>query len=174
MKIEDWVTKYAPSKIKQQDYSWIQVTVPNYKFPKEDPNGATNEWNKSLKNLDKSKINSTLVNKIAKNNNLLVGKWMLFLTPQTVDKSWGIIAKSILNGNLSAISAKVSPSSRMHTHLICVYTSDFTNVKDVMKIRQELEDLGFDSKLNYKADIYTHLGLNSNNKWDIPVQMYTK
>lgn len=44
------------------------------------------------------------------------------------------------------------------TKVICVYTYDWTDQEDVMRIRQQLRDLGVTSKIPYKADEDTYAG----------------
>jgi len=42
--------------------------------------------------------------------------------------------------------------------VICVYTYDWTNEADVMRVRKALRDLGFTRKLPYKSDADTYAG----------------
>ena len=59
------------------------------------------------------------------------------------------------------IAAKVSTalpsplSTKSNTHVICVYTHDWTDEEDVMRVREELRKLGIVSNIPYKADIDT-------------------
>lgn len=175
-KVEDWLKKYPPSKTKFENWSWIQIFSPKSKPSKEDVNGAVQEWKKCLSTLEKSKINPKLINDIAKKHNVLTGKWMLFLNSDEVDKCWELVVNGISKDKLSASSAKVAPSGHPYgCHLMCIYTSDFSNESDVMKVRQELKDLGFKSELDYKADMYTYIGINhQKNQWDISEVMFSK
>lgn len=85
------------------------------------------------------------------------GKWLVFVHDKKVDVLWVTIKKAVEDGKLGG-SAKVSTNrpnpNALHPKLkvICVYTYDFTDVKDVMRIRRELRKLGVTSKICYKAD----------------------
>ena len=43
--------------------------------------------------------------------------------------------------------------------LICVYTSDWRDQEDVMRVREALRQLGFTNKLYYKTDDDTYAGV---------------
>jgi hypothetical protein len=42
--------------------------------------------------------------------------------------------------------------------MICVFTYDWTDAEDVLRVRQALRDLGITKKLGYKADEDTRAG----------------
>lgn len=69
---------------------------------------------------------------------------MLFCAPDDVNEVWEIIAKATVNNELG-IAAKVAPKSQINDprrdRLICVYTSDFMDKKDVGRVLQKLRDL---------------------------------
>lgn len=68
---------------------------------------------------------------------------MIFCDPQEVNDVWAIIAKGTLKDELGT-AAKVAPDSgeeRQH-RLICVYTKDFTDMKDVTRIAAKLKEYG--------------------------------
>ncbi len=61
------------------------------------------------------------------------------------------------------ISAKVStakpnPDSRDERTVIYVYTRDWADEADVMRVRERLRDLGFVDRLGYKRNIETYRG----------------
>ncbi|KAK9804280.1 hypothetical protein WJX72_004441 [[Myrmecia] bisecta] len=71
------------------------------------------------------------------------------------------VAKAVVEGKLGP-AAKVSPKNPGggdQTHVICVYTNDFTDVAEVTRVREELRKLGFKIKLHYKPDVYTELNV---------------
>lgn len=90
------------------------------------------------------------------------GKWLIFCNVNDVDVTWKIISDATANG-LLGIESKVATSrpSRFQkapdSRVICVYTSDHENEKDVMRVRKVLRDLGFREKLLYKTDEATRL-----------------
>jgi hypothetical protein len=91
------------------------------------------------------------------------------------------IAKAVSEGKLGTAANFVTrqPSSRAtyigdeKSHVICIYTKDFTNKEDVKRVFNMLREIGLKGKLHYKADIFTHLNLYSGNEFGIDVVMYS-
>ena len=94
----------------------------------------------------------------------LSGKWLLFVNIAKLDQTWKVIKKATEEGHLGDFSktATLKPSpnaTRINTKVICVYTNDYTDKDDVMRVRYELKNLGFVAKISYKADFATREGL---------------
>ncbi|KAI2622667.1 DUF1917-domain-containing protein [Hypomontagnella submonticulosa] len=106
------------------------------------------------------------------------GKWMLFCTALEVNEVWETIARATANNELG-IAAKVATRSAVDTRterLICVYTADFTDTKDVRRVAERLKQLGLvqarGKPLYYKPDVYTYLGISHGNPWEIRASIY--
>lgn len=65
-----------------------------------------------------------------------------------------------LLGNCSKVAtAKPNPSAYdKNVKVICVYSYDYTDRDDVMRIRDELRKIGIDKKIPYKTDDATEKG----------------
>jgi hypothetical protein len=90
------------------------------------------------------------------------GKWLIFQEPDQVDVSWKKVRDATVEGTLG-ISTKVStakpnPESRDNQKVIYVYTKDWADEADVMRVRQKLKDLGFVDRIGYKRNIETFAG----------------
>lgn len=135
------------------------------------------------------KVTAADLASLAKRYNCVTGKWMVFVKSSEVDDAWSRVAHTVMcNPAGRFFTAKVSPRTRRlrvlagetHTrpeeeeeeHVICAYTRDFTNEKEVMEAREELRQLGFAQTLFYKADLYTHLGIYRDNPWGIRASVY--
>jgi hypothetical protein len=71
-------------------------------------------------------------------------QWMLFCPVFEVNEVWGVIAKATANNELG-IGAKVATKLNVDQRterLICVYTADFSDTKDVTRVAQKLKQLG--------------------------------
>lgn len=82
------------------------------------------------------------------------GKWLIFLSLESIDRYWMKIKQAVEQGQLGS-EAKVSTAgsrNKQGTHVICVYTYDYRDKDDVMRIRQMLHDLGIKRPIIYKAD----------------------
>lgn len=96
----------------------------------------------------------------SKGSQLKSGKWLVYVKRDNVDEVWQEIKEAVEDGALG-IAAKVSTalpsplSTKSNTHVICVYTDDWTDEEDVMRVREELRKLGIVSNIPYKADIDT-------------------
>ncbi|KAF1078971.1 putative phosphothreonine lyase domain-containg protein [Methanogenium sp. MK-MG] len=90
------------------------------------------------------------------------GKWLIFLEPGHTDAIWKKIRDATAAGELG-ISTKVStakqnPESRDDRMDIYVYTRDWEDEEDVMRIREVLRDLGVTDRIGYKRNIETFQG----------------
>jgi Domain of unknown function (DUF1917) len=92
-----------------------------------------------------------------------VGKWLVFVGLDKLDEVWRAIKHATEDGKLG-IEAKVAtmkPSpfdSHYNTKVICVYTYDWTDKDDVMRVREGLRSLGIIDKIPYKSDEDTYNG----------------
>ena len=57
------------------------------------------------------------------------------------------------------VSGKVQASHFDNVFLICVYTCDWRDKADVMRVRKLLRDAGFVEELGYKRDADTRAGV---------------
>ena len=85
------------------------------------------------------------------------GKWLVFTSVAEVDAVWSKIRTATREGKLGndskVATAKDSPYGNNQTgRVICIYTYDWTDEKDVMKIRDVLRKLGITGKIPYKAN----------------------
>jgi hypothetical protein len=85
------------------------------------------------------------------------GKWLVFVDVKNVDQVWAKIKKATEEGKLGhsakVATAKPNPYAiNPDTKVIRVYTYDWTDEKDVKRVREELRKLGITNKIPYKAD----------------------
>lgn len=89
------------------------------------------------------------------------GKWLIFCTCNRIDEIWTNVKQALHDGKLG-VSVKVSVNkSKNQEHVICVYTYDYTDKQDVMRVRQSLRDIGVVWPIGYKADEATRQGIYS-------------
>lgn len=91
------------------------------------------------------------------------GKWLIFVPLEKVDEVWERIKTATEDGRLGD-SAKVA-TARPNPNaidaakkVICVYSCDWEDREDVMRIRAELRVLGITWKIPYKTDEDTSSG----------------
>jgi hypothetical protein len=90
------------------------------------------------------------------------GKWLIFQEPGLIDSAWKKVRDATVALDLG-ISAKVStskpnPESRDNRKVIYVYTKDWADEEDVMRVREKLRTLGFSERIGYKRNIETFAG----------------
>jgi hypothetical protein len=90
------------------------------------------------------------------------GKWLIFQEPDQVDEAWKKVRDATVALELG-ISAKVStakpnPDSRDSRKVIYVYTKDWADEPDVMRVREKLRTLGFVERIGYKRNLETFAG----------------
>lgn len=91
-----------------------------------------------------------------------VGKWLFFVAEKYIDDTWRNVKKAIEEDKLWK-QAKVSTAwrSKGGVYVVCVYTYDYEDVNDVMKIRDYLREMGFKKTASYKNDEQTIAGIYS-------------
>ena len=84
------------------------------------------------------------------------GKWLVFVDVDDVDEIWTKIKKAVEDGKLGdsakVATAKPNPHATSLAKVISVYTYDWTDERDVRRVREELRKLGIMEKIPYKAD----------------------
>lgn len=89
------------------------------------------------------------------------GKWLIFSPVEEIDSIWEKIKKATEDGILgdsSKVSTAKPNATDKNTKVICVYTYDWTDKKDAMRIREELRKLGITQKIPYKTNEDTACG----------------
>lgn len=135
--------------------SQIKKSTPYMNHKPSDP-AARVAWIYALRQKDKDKYP-------ADNENS--GKWLIFVPVEEVDEVWAKIKNAVVDGLLgnrakvaSIYGARVDKFTGSKRQVICVYTYDWTDEEDVMRIREELRKLGITETLSYKADADTMAG----------------
>lgn len=117
------------------------------------------------------------------------GKWMLFPTPDDVNRIWSLVGTATANGELGH-AAKVATDdggsgNAATSRLVCVYTEDFLDMEDVRRVLGRLVHMGLVMKkqrkgpmgeergIYYKADAFTDLGIDSKNEWGLKASLYS-
>jgi hypothetical protein len=104
------------------------------------------------------------------------GKWLVYLSVESVDLYWEKIRQATIEGRLGyrakvATSMRSPLSSRPKSRVICVYTYDWTDADDVHRVREALRELGIKRPIVYKADADTLQG-NTRDKWHPDMAKY--
>ncbi|HJJ47917.1 MAG TPA: DUF1917 domain-containing protein [Methanocorpusculum sp.] len=90
------------------------------------------------------------------------GKWLMFVQPEEADSCWEKVRNATLAGRLG-IGAKISTSkenedSRDDRKVIYVFTENWEDETDVMRVREELKNIGFTDRIGYKRNMDTYAG----------------
>ena len=91
------------------------------------------------------------------------GKWLIFVNVESVDEVWEKVKNATEQGKLGfaakVATAKPNPNAiDPKNRVICVYTYDWKDEKDVRRVREELRRLGIANRIPYKADADTLSG----------------
>jgi hypothetical protein len=94
------------------------------------------------------------------------GKWLVFVPVAQIDEVWAKIKdateKGLLGGSAKVATAMSNPNATSGAKAICVHTYDWTDEKDVRRVRAVLRELGIVAKIPYKADNETRAGSYAN------------
>lgn len=124
---------------------------------------------------------------LAKETGVVSGKWMLFPPVEDIDNVWRAVCQAVDAGRLGPC-AKVATNGGegrserdAHLRLVCVYTRDFSDERDVRRVLDELvkmdlvklpvDDIG--NGIYYKSDAYTYLNLGSGNEYKLKASLYS-
>ncbi|GKZ22108.1 hypothetical protein AbraIFM66951_008844 [Aspergillus brasiliensis] len=128
---------------------------------------------------------------LAKQTNVVSGKWMLFVSSEKVDEVWGVVAEATAKGELgfgakvataAATAAAVDDNengvgSARKARLIAIYTKDFRDKADVERVLRKMVELKLvdveKRPIYYKCDAYTHLDIMGNNAWGLRASMFS-
>lgn len=84
------------------------------------------------------------------------GKWLIWLSVQTIDRYWAEIKKALQEGKLGfSVKASTAGSRKVQEgrpYVVCVYTYDSDDKSDVFRVRAALRDLGIRREIIYKCD----------------------
>src|SRR5258706_13268943 len=64
------------------------------------------------------------------------GKWLIFLSNEAVDRYWLLVQLSLAMWRLGREAKVTTGIKKLRNHVICVYTYDYNDVADVMRIRR--------------------------------------
>ncbi|XP_072156773.1 UPF0696 protein C11orf68 homolog [Bemisia tabaci] len=95
-----------------------------------------------------------------------VGKWMVFLPKHSINAAWDKVKLAVSEGNLW--QAKVSTvNPKNSSHVLIIYTKDYTDLNDVIITLKTLESYGIKSPstvIYYKTDEQTYAGIYAGGK----------
>lgn len=91
------------------------------------------------------------------------GKWLVFVPRGRANELWERIAQATTDGKLGPSAkcgtARENPNAPDQSEtVICVYTPDFDDTDNVMRIREALRELGVTRRIPYKLDSTTLAG----------------
>jgi hypothetical protein len=89
------------------------------------------------------------------------GKWCLFRPTDQIDELWRKVRTAIRGGSLLAGMVSTAKRAQFHkgSYVICVFTPDWRDREEVMRVRGLLREIGVTEELGYKRDIETANGV---------------
>ncbi len=179
-----------PSKVLCRDLAWLHcVTWPDGSNNYTDAAAerrigeALDAWERAV---ERGKITSADVHRIAKTYNLLGGKWMLFPGSGEVDAAWTAVVQAMVAGGGLAGGAcdevKVSTASPSDgKHVMLAYVKDYGDVERVDGVidalQRALRDAGVslaDSRALFKPDVFSFLNIYSRNGFGLKPTMLAR
>ncbi|KAJ4346938.1 uncharacterized protein N0V89_010871 [Didymosphaeria variabile] len=103
------------------------------------------------------------ITELAVESNVVCGKWMLFPSLEDLTRIWRLVVDGVISNRLGP-TAKVAPDQgKAGERLVCIYTKDFRDKDDVLRVLRELVSMGVVTQRNkpvyYKPDAYTYLDI---------------
>lgn len=167
-KLVQFLARWPPSRTPTEYGPWISASRGGMKNVTPNFAGLESDF-KSL--LSGDNVKAETLDQIAKTNNVLIGKWMVFEEPAKIDMLWGKIVHYLCMERKQGF-AKVSTYKEDEKHVICVYVDDYTDKEEVKSVRKALKAIGVKKKIGFKPDAYTHLNIYKDNPWKIRPSRY--
>ena len=107
---------------------------------------------------------------------------MIFPSASEVNHHWSLVAQGTIAGELGHAAKVATDDGTQNSRLICIYTPDFTDKKDVKRVLERLCEMGLCNRngalaqgraIYYKADAWTYLELNSGNEYGLRASMFS-
>ncbi|XP_031556947.1 UPF0696 protein C11orf68 homolog [Actinia tenebrosa] len=178
--IEVFLNGNRPSNIQQSICPWVFVPCQHEELSDDnkdeaDTNGALPlmiaEWKGLVKSL--KHVTAETLKDLAVKYKYTSGKWMIFANSDQIDELWFTVAKAVAAGKLGNAAKVSSKKPDGNSHVICIYTKDFTKEDDVRRVEKGIRNAGILVGMQYKPDIYTNLGIYAKNKFGIAASVYT-
>ncbi|KAF2760098.1 DUF1917-domain-containing protein [Pseudovirgaria hyperparasitica] len=118
------------------------------------------------------------IERLAREYGVLSGKWMLFPNSEDLPRTWRLVAEGVADNRLGCAAkvGTIGPDTDTNNgRLICVYTKDFNDMEDILKVMHELIDLNLvnsDRGIYYKMDAYTYLDIAGKNEYGLRASKY--
>lgn len=77
---------------------------------------------------------------------------MLFPSLSEVNHTWSLIARATIAGELGYAAKVATDDGTQNSRLICIYTPDFSDRKDVKRVLERLLELGLCSRNGAMAE----------------------
>jgi len=166
-----WLVTNKPSQVmRSSGVGWIAVKMTGRSGKNLEAKEEWDTWT-GVRNME-------TVNTVARKHGVTGGKWLCHVSREHVDKCWHKLAIAMFSGGLgpSVYMIKVSPAvddGGRNEHVICVYTPDYQDTSQVMRVENLIRSAGMAGDLLYKPDIFSTLGIYRSNKWGFRASIYT-
>ena len=125
-------------------------------------------------------IDPAHIAQLAREHQLLTGKWILFSRPSHVDHAWRRVAEATVKGELgfaARVSLPMAGSSDSHGRgekdcCLQVLTANYLDKADVERVRLKLRSLCF-ARMCFKPTIHSVLGIYRGNPWGISPSLHS-
>ena len=93
-----------------------------------------------------------------------IGKWMVFLSGAHINEAWDKIKKAVASGELWHTKVSTNNPAKVNSHVIIIYTKDYTDLNDVIRVLDYIESSDVKSPdriIKYKTNQQTFAGIYS-------------
>ncbi|MBS3790347.1 MAG: DUF1917 domain-containing protein [Candidatus Thermoplasmatota archaeon] len=158
-----------PSEVKEKGKEWLLCGLEDSRnrlmeyLEKNDVSNPKSMKNRELKNYDDPKVEK--IDKRAVDDGYLSGKWEFPILPEKVDEVWSDIRNLVEQDRIwgaQVTTEWIREKKDSEKHIIRVYTPNYLDKSDVMRVGNLLKDrCGIKEDIYYKPDIYNILQVYS-------------
>jgi len=139
----------AEEKQKRFDHDMVLAVLKaqGYKKPHfvKDPNNRMILVNQTTN--EPLTLNEPLIDEIAQRTELLSGKWLIFISKEYVDVLWEKIKELATQEKIwnAKVSTLAHPWASRGQHVICVYTTNYLDESNCIRVRDALRGIGLNA-----------------------------
>lgn len=115
---------------------------------------------------------------LARENDVVSGKWMLFPSVDRVDAVWKAVVEATVDGELGDGAKVATDAGDRMVRGMMIYTRDYGNIDDVRRVIEKLVELELVNTeqrvgIYYKADAFTYLRILGDNPYGLKASLYS-
>ncbi|KAJ7582582.1 translation initiation factor eIF 4e-like domain-containing protein [Mycena floridula] len=170
-RIREFVSRWPPSHTPEAYCAWLGLDRGSHSIAPVTEAQIASLHASAAKIIAANEVTVESLDQIAAANGVTAGRWLIFSSREEIDELWYRILCLVCLKRQKGL-VRVSPQKVADHHVVYVYAEDFTDMQELISLREDLRSIGISWKIGFKLDAYTHLGIYGRNDWNIRPNRY--